>query len=387
MKIHYPQAQIVLQILTQTIQREGPTDQLLFKTFRSSKQIGKKDRTLISDLCFGILRVFEHISEKVNSKTPNLDHINYFLQMAGGTPLVFRDYQGKEWEADACTFSCSKGQDEKGREEFGKVWTALKEVFSSRSEVFLKFRNADERNKMVSFIKTAGGDPQIIEALPSLWLSAEDGKKIRMIVDKDIPFPFEIQDLSCQKAVEFYPELKGKKVWEVCCGNGGKTLDLAAQIGPNGDLLCSDISPKKLEEMSRRMLNWGNELPRIMSLHKQIFQNTISEKFDAIFIDTPCSGSGTWRRSPWLKLWERDGMAETLKVQANLLSHYAQFAAKGGKLVYSTCSIWKEENQMQIQNFLSKNPEWTLETEQQFIPQIAQGDGFYLAVLGKTSMS
>lgn len=123
-------------------------------------------------------------------------------------------------------------------------------------------------------------------------------------------------------------------------------------------------------------------------------------KFDRVLIDVPCSGSGTWRRNPDLK-WrlQESNFQDLLAIQAHIFLKAAKLVKAGGRLIYSTCSLFPSENMMQVQRFLNENPEFSLipiteiwpqvlpgvcpttEPVLQLRPDIHQVDGFFVAVM------
>jgi 16S rRNA (cytosine967-C5)-methyltransferase len=107
--------------------------------------------------------------------------------------------------------------------------------------------------------------------------------------------------------------------------------------------------------------------------------------FDLVLCDAPCSGSGTWRRTPeskWALTPER--LDDLTKIQRQILQEAAPLVAPGGVLAYATCSVFNAENQDTIRHFLGKNPDWQAVTETVF--DISDGgDGFFIAELRKKS--
>jgi 16S rRNA (cytosine967-C5)-methyltransferase len=105
-------------------------------------------------------------------------------------------------------------------------------------------------------------------------------------------------------------------------------------------------------------------------------------KADRLLIDAPCSGTGTFRRNPdrkWKFLPEE--LQEVQETQQKILKDYSKLVKPGGVLVYSTCSILPSENNLQIEAFLSRNPNWLLVEEKHIFPDQTEGDGFYMARL------
>ncbi len=176
----------------------------------------------------------------------------------------------------------------------------------------------------------------------------------------------EVQDLASQALGASVACRPGDSVWDACAGGGGKTLQIAAQLQQQGRLLASDIRGHKLKELEARAqragfnnlqtLRWdGSGLPT--------FPNGVSDGFDWVLVDAPCSSSGTWRRSPDVKLREagRD-LAELTALQRRLLLQAAQAVKPGGHLVYGTCSFRVEENEAIVASLLQQ-PGWRLERQ------------------------
>ena len=174
----------------------------------------------------------------------------------------------------------------------------------------------------------------------------------------------EVQDLASQALGATVACQPGESVWDACAGGGGKTLQIAARLQRQGRLLASDIRGHKLKELEARAqragfhnlqtLRWdGTALPA--------FPQNVRGGFDWVLVDAPCSSSGTWRRSPDVKLREagRD-LAELTALQRRLLLQAAQAVKPGGHLVYGTCSFRVEENEAIVASLLQQ-PGWQLD--------------------------
>ncbi|WP_304617056.1 RsmB/NOP family class I SAM-dependent RNA methyltransferase [Paracoccus sp. (in: a-proteobacteria)] len=181
----------------------------------------------------------------------------------------------------------------------------------------------------------------------------------------------ELQDLSPQLACEALPLAPGMRVLDYCAGGGGKVLALAARQ-PGATFFAHDAAPQRLKDLPARAARAGarvSVLPRVTG------------RFDLVVADVPCSGSGTWRRSPDAR-WRTtpQDLDRLLVTQAQILRDVARMVAQGGHLAYMTCSLLDDENDSQISRFLSENPEFDVATQRLWTP-LEAGDGFFLSLL------
>ncbi|MGP9806316.1 RsmB/NOP family class I SAM-dependent RNA methyltransferase [Paracoccus sp. NSM] len=181
----------------------------------------------------------------------------------------------------------------------------------------------------------------------------------------------ELQDLSPQLACEDLPLAPKTRVLDYCAGGGGKVLALAARQ-PDALFFAHDAAPQRLKDLPARAVRAGARvsiLPRVTGV------------FDLVVADVPCSGSGTWRRSPDAR-WRfaPQDLAGLRATQAQILRDVAGMVAPGGHLAYMTCSLLAEENDSQINGFLPEHRQFSLLRRQVWTP-IEAGDGFFLAVL------
>lgn len=180
----------------------------------------------------------------------------------------------------------------------------------------------------------------------------------------------ELQDLSPQLACSLLPA-RGT-VLDYCAGGGGKALALAAQ-GARA-ITCHDVDPQRMNDLPVRARRAGADI----SIARP---GGVSGQYDLVVADVPCSGSGTWRRTPDAKwrLQEQD-LTRLVSLQAGILDEVAGFVAPGGLLAYMTCSILRCENQQQIASFLQDRPGFRLTQERIFTP-LNDSDGFYLCTM------
>jgi 16S rRNA (cytosine967-C5)-methyltransferase len=193
---------------------------------------------------------------------------------------------------------------------------------------------------------------------------------------------FHIQDAGAQHMVMMCDIQKSMTVLDYCAGGGGKSLAIAMLLEGEGKVWVHDKHPERLKDLWLRAEK-SHLLPMI-SLAEDF--DTLKNQCDRVLLDVPCTGSGTWRRRPDSKLrWNHDNLDEVLKEQASILENAPNYLKEGGYLIYGTCSVLRHENQDQIQRFLSYHPNFSIIAEKTLYPHIHSCDGFYTAVLKKTS--
>lgn len=172
---------------------------------------------------------------------------------------------------------------------------------------------------------------------------------------------FEMQDEGSQMVAALVGARPGHKVIDFCAGAGGKTLAIAADMHNKGRILAWDTSAKRLAELSPRMARAkvSNVQPHVIESESDAFIKRHKYSADRVLVDAPCSGLGTWRRNPDLK-WRSSekGLAELLQIQAKILASAARLVKPGGRLIYATCSLLKNENEQQVESFLSTTPQF-----------------------------
>lgn len=168
----------------------------------------------------------------------------------------------------------------------------------------------------------------------------------------------EVQDEGSQLVALLVDAKPGDQVADFCAGAGGKTLAMAATMANKGRIMALDVSEARLERMSDRMRRAGahNIERRTLKHERDSWVRRHKLKFDRVLVDAPCTGSGTWRRSPdakW-KLTEQT-ITELVDLQARILDSAARLVKTGGRLVYATCSLLPEENEAQLARFLDSH--------------------------------
>ncbi|MEP0029291.1 RsmB/NOP family class I SAM-dependent RNA methyltransferase, partial [Qipengyuania citrea] len=192
----------------------------------------------------------------------------------------------------------------------------------------------------------------------------------------------EVQDTGSQLACLAVAARPGETVVDLCAGGGGKTLALAAAMDNQGRLVASDTDRGRLSRLAPRAERAGATCIETLLLDPRREMEALSGlagQADAVLVDAPCSGTGTWRRNPEAR-WRLDEaeLARLAELQAYLLDIAAQLIKPGGRVVYVTCSLLDEEGAGQFEAFLARHPQ--LQPQAMALPLgQARGQGIRLA--------
>ena len=182
----------------------------------------------------------------------------------------------------------------------------------------------------------------------------------------------------------FCKQQPGDFVVDACAGAGGKSLQLACNMQNKGLLVAMDVSAYKLKELDKRAARNGVNMITTSLIKGNASIKTYEEKADRLLLDVPCSGSGVIKRDVDTK-WKLkpEHVERNINIQRDILKNYQKMLKPGGTLVYATCSIFRSENEDQVQWFLEEFPnQFELEEEKRLNPA-PFNDGFYMARLRK----
>lgn len=194
---------------------------------------------------------------------------------------------------------------------------------------------------------------------------------------------FEVQDAASQYASLALGAAADMRIVDLCAGAGGKTLAIASATGDAAEILACDTNRARLQQLPPRAERAGASTieTRLLNPGKEVeMLADWTARATHVFVDAPCSGSGTWRRSPELRWRLTPARLERhLADQAKLIDIGAQMVAPGGKLLYAVCSIIAREGRAQLDDFLTRHPGWTADGD--ILPDgvgRAAGAGFLL---------
>lgn len=218
---------------------------------------------------------------------------------------------------------------------------------------------------------------------------------------------FEFQDEGSQLAALLCDARPGMQVIDFCAGTGGKSLALGQTMKNKGHLVVCDISTVRLARAKQRLKRAGVENAEriLLPAEDDRWLKKHYAGFDRVFVDAPCSGTGSWRRNPDSR-WSSQAanIDELTALQDSILTRAARLVKVGGRLIYATCSLLPRENERRVATFLNANPAfsaldargiwheasknaWPCGTESvlRLSPARHRTDGFFAAVLTRAS--
>ena len=345
--------EIVDEVIASTREDGPPADTIVTRYFKRRRYAGSKDRRAVRQLVFQAIRA---VAERPGQGRSAL------LRLAADEPelsSLFGEPRGPEALGETEEIAPSGLVPEWLKPELSSQvaqteWPELLE----RAPLDLRVNVARaEREEMLA--KLGGGEPTPI----SPWgiRLAPDNR-----VDDHPAFEaglLEVQDEGSQLIAFACEPSNGMQILDLCAGAGGKSLALAA-AAPAAAILATDSNRARLSKLGPRAIRAGATIEtRLLNPPKELeeladWQNGA----DVVLVDSPCSGSGTWRRNPegrWRLTPER--LDRLVDLQQRLLEMGSQFVKPGGALIYAVCSILSREGAIQIDRFLANRSSWISE--------------------------
>ena len=378
--------------IIETYQFNEPFSVFLKNHFRKHKKFGSKDRKSIADLCFGYFRIGQsamsypiqdqiiigfylahsldtgfllgptpELSASINDATEKKAALlqESYPAFEASNIFVFREYLSSAMDDDAFNFS-----------HLIKPLVYINRRHQSQSTLTKQLSLHE-----VPFVSEQGfiGFEQQIDL--TKWFE----------VDREVL----VQDISSQKTISLLNDcpLTPDAVWDACAGSGGKSI-LAADTFHFRHHYVSDVREHILDELSRRMhlakipIQQAFCVDLSNSLSVQVAKQLLPpDGVDLIIADVPCTGSGTWGRSPeWLRSFDPATIEIYHQRQVKIVENLLPFINQRGYLLYITCSVFTKENEAVLEALSEKHPVNILK-QQYFIGYPQRGDQLFAALI------
>lgn len=364
-----------------------PFARFLTKFFRGNKQMGASDRRMTSRLCYNLFRLGRALED-----LPIIQRLSAAEFLCETESAVVELYQPR-WASRITNPLEDKVQ---FLEENGY---AIKEhLFAFTNRLSLGIDQKEfELSHLIQpdlFIRVRQGHGALVEQLlrgnsihfEKVFGQAyrlQNGSKLQEI--KYLYGLYEVQDLSSQESIIDVHPAKGERWWDVCAGAGGKSLLLLDRC-PSIDLLVSDIRMsilRNLDERFEKAKVTTRYRKKVLDLTKDVGHLMAGETFDAILVDAPCSGSGTWGRTPEvINSFEEERLLSFVELQRQIVDNVVPYLKPGGVLLYITCSVFEAENE-QIVRYMKEQHGLEVESEKVIIGYNRKSDNLFTAQLRK----
>jgi len=365
---------LATELLRAVLKLDAPADGIVSAFFRKHRSLGPRERHGLAETAYAVLRRRPLLQHLAQSGTGALERRLAILAWAGDQNLLKGAVGPNEaqWRTqvksiDPAGFSdklrhnlpdwlASALRAQMPDEEFWPLVAALDEPAALDLRVnVLKAKRED----VLSVLNQAG-----LRAAPtpfSPWGIRVPGKPALQKFDAFTRGDIEVQDEGSQLLALLVDAKRGEMVVDFCAGAGGKTLALGAAMRSTGRLYAFDVSGHRLAALKPRMARSGlsNVHPVQIAHERDERIKRLAGKIDRVLVDAPCSGLGTLRRNPDLK-WRQSPQAvvELQAKQTAILASASRLVKSGGRLVYATCSLLRDENEAIAEAFGAAHPDF-----------------------------
>jgi len=429
----------ILQLMEHIDGENKSADHLTMEFFRAKKYLGSHDRRFISEAVFGMIRNRRLIKTllqqfiKDNPGTADLEgpHVRYLslyvaylvtLDNHTMTPQILWNTYFPKIKVECFTdwILRHKTLDFIGNEEIARMgvkysfpdwivkeWVdqigmeteSLLQICNTQSNVSLRVNLLKTtREECQKRLREEGIETEVTKISPVGLISRK-----RFHSQSSASFNdgwYEMQDEGSQLISSIADPQPGEIVVDACAGSGGKSLHLAQLMKNSGEIIAVDVDKSRLAELRKRAKRAEANIIRIEH-RTNLATDDLSDKVDLVLVDAPCSGVGTVRRNPWQKWNITESLVQHYtEKQKNILQFNSQFVKPGGKLVYATCSLFRQENEDIVKSFLSSHHEFILTSPEKILarlnlslkdstitiyPHHYNTDGFFIAVMKRAN--
>lgn len=387
-----------IEVIEDMTQRRRPVADALKDWGLAHRFAGSGDRAAIGNLVYDVLRQRRSLAHRMGGEDPRLLVIGAFLLSAGMAPDEFAAaLEGDRFapvlpDRAALQHFLNAGLDDAPAAIAADVpdWLAGPLERSLGADWIKEARALSERPPLDIRVNTlkATRDEVEVELKPfearSMALSPVglrippifgEGRHPNVQVERGFQTGlFEIQDEGSQIAALLAGAKSGETVLDYCAGAGGKTLALAAMMNNEGTIHAFDADRQRLAPIWDRLARAGAGNVTVHAPRDDL--SPLENGMDLVLVDAPCTGAGTWRRRPDAK-WRltEAQLARRTAEQDAVLAKAARYVKPGGRLVYITCSLLRDENAARVEAFLERHGDFALEDAEAIWTEALPGTG------------
>lgn len=334
-----------------------PLARYLKEFFKANKQMGSKDRKFLSSLMYAYFRMGDALKELDTNERVII--AAYLVHEVDINFIKHFNSQLAELDSDDLDTRIANVKKLYSAFELNDVFPLANEISSEidreafikshfiQPDLFLRAIN-NKHEKLVNYLNASN----IAFEKEARTIRIKNATK----VEEPAEYLFEVQDKSSQAMINYFDPKPNEYWWDACAASGGKSL-LLKEVEPDCYLMCSDVRESILKNLDERFQRAGIQKykRRVIDLTAEI-HSFEPETFDGIVLDAPCTGSGTWSRTP-----ERVAEVNAEKVQYfadlqfNIADNAIQFLKKGKKFIYITCSVFAKENEEVVERLVKEH--------------------------------
>lgn len=407
-------------ILDSIAQGRQPAEAVLKAWGSQNRYAGSKDRRAIADRVYKVLRARGRLSWIMGGREDGRALVIGSLSALDGLPLneIEALHSGDGYgprplsKQERSRITAGEGElpgwvaaglsefvVEDFKTTYGDAWTEqARALMEPRAPIDLRV-NTDraEVASVEAELREAGLSPEATPWSPiGLRLASEPPPNVQAL-DAFKAGRIEIQDEGSQIVCALAGAAPGLTVVDYCAGGGGKTLGLASAMQGQGRLVASDVVARRLDNIRPRLERAGVAAELVLIGQNGGGLEALNGEADLVFVDAPCSGSGTWRRRPedaWRLTPEE--VARLHALQVRILDQAAKLVKPGGRLAYVTCSMLSAENEASADAFEAAHPEFApvattppfaakAAARHRMSPATTGTDGFFFALYERTA--
>jgi len=382
----------VIELLDKIMSEAGPAEHEVRAYFRARRYAGSKDRRWITEFLYVIFRrmgeidwIVEQLALEPSNRsralcamivveTVSVEQLQegYFEGPHAGPVLEEAEIEALG-KLDALDLSAMPDHAKENFPEwitsilsaqFGSKAPAVMQSYQGRAPLTLRVNSLKgEREEVLRILSEDDIEAEPTALSPhGIILKGQVNIASHQVMQLGL---VEIQDEAAQISSLLTCATAGMQVVDYCAGSGGKSLAIAAEMDNSGEIYAFDVSLRRMKDLSARRRRAGAVIiqANVISDENPLEEavDRLKGQMDRVFVDVPCSGSGTWRRQPDQKwTFSEEKLDNLVTLQKSILKKAAKLVAPGGRLVYATCSIFDAENSDQISTFLKGNPEFSL---------------------------